>query len=77
MTEGRYSPRVTEYAAELHMSRSQKITNLLGVTIPFAGFLASIFFFWGQYVTWRDLVIFAVMLAVVASNGGSTWYVGG
>ena len=24
-----------------------------------------------------DLVIFAVMLAVVASNGGSTWYVGG
>ena len=31
---------VSDLAAELHMSRSQKITNLLGVTIPFAGFLA-------------------------------------
>ena len=55
---------MTEIAAELHMSRGQKITNLLGVTIPFAGFLASIFFFWGQYVTWRDLVIFAVGYAL-------------
>ena len=62
--DGRYSPRVTEIAAELHMSRGQKITNLLGVTIPFAGFLASIFFLWGQYVTWRDLVIFAVGYAL-------------
>jgi stearoyl-CoA desaturase (Delta-9 desaturase) len=61
---GRYSPRVTEHAAELHMSQSQKITNLLGVTIPFAGFLASIFFLWGQYVTWRDLIIFAVGYAL-------------
>jgi hypothetical protein len=42
--DGGYSPRVTEISAELHMSRGQKITNLLGVTIPFAGFLASIFF---------------------------------
>ena len=55
---------MTEIAAELHMSRGQKITNLLGVTIPFAGFLASIFFLWGQYVTWRDLVIFAVGYAL-------------
>ena len=55
---------MTEIAAELHMSRGQKITNLLGVTIPFAGFLASIFFLWGQYVTWRDLIIFAVGYAL-------------
>jgi len=46
------------------MSRGQKVTNLLGVTIPFAGFLASIFFLWGSYVTWRDLVIFAVGYAL-------------
>ena len=55
---------MTEIAAELHMSRGQKITNLLGVTVPFAGFIASIFFLWGQYVTWRDLVIFAVGYAL-------------
>ena len=55
---------VSDLAAELHMSRSQKITNLLGVTIPFAGFLASIFFLWGSYVTWRDLTIFAVGYAL-------------
>src|ERR1700752_4570973 len=42
------------------MSRSQKTFNLVGVTIPFAGFLASIFVFWGNYVTWRDLVILVV-----------------
>ena len=42
------------------MSRGQKITNLFGVTLPFAAFLASIFFLWGSYVTWRDLTIFAV-----------------
>ena len=55
---------MSDLAAELHMSRSQKITNLLGVTIPFAGFLASIFFLWGSYVTWRDLTIFAVGYAL-------------
>ena len=40
--------------------KGQKITNLIGVTVPFAGFLASVFFLWGSYVTWRDLTIFAV-----------------
>ena len=30
------------------MNRGQKITNLFGVTIPFVGFLASIFFLWGS-----------------------------
>ena len=46
------------------MTRGQKITNLIGVTIPFAGFLASVFFLWGSYVTWRDLTIFAVGYAL-------------
>ncbi len=55
---------VSEIAAETHMSRGQKITNLIGVTVPFVGFLASIFFLWGSYVTWRDLTIFAVAYAL-------------
>ena len=38
--------------------------NLIGVTVPFVGFLASIFFLWGSYVTWRDLTIFAVGYAL-------------
>ena len=42
------------------MTRGQKVTNLVGVSIPFAGFLASVFFLWGSYVTWRDLTILAV-----------------
>ena len=46
------------------MTRGQKVTNLFGVAIPFAGFLASIFFLWGSYVTWRDLIIFAVGYAL-------------
>ena len=46
------------------MTRGQKITNLVGVGIPFAGFLASVFFLWGSYVTWRDLIIFAVGYAL-------------
>ena len=55
---------LSELAAETHMSRGQKITNLIGVTVPFVGFLASIFFLWGSYVTWRDLTIFAVGYAL-------------
>src|SRR6185503_5540561 len=55
---------LSELAAETHMSRGQKITNLIGVTVPFAGFLASVFFLWGSYVTWRDLTIFAVGYAL-------------
>ena len=51
---------MTEIVNETTMSRGQKITNLFGVTLPFVAFLASIFFFWGSYVTWRDLIIFAV-----------------
>ena len=58
---GGYSlPLVSDLAAETHMTRGQKITNLIGVSVPFAGFLASVFFLWGSYVTWRDLTIFAV-----------------
>jgi stearoyl-CoA desaturase (delta-9 desaturase) len=42
------------------MSSGQKILNLLGVAVPFAGFLASILFLWGNLVTWRDLTILVV-----------------
>ncbi len=42
------------------MSRGQKTLNLVGVTVPFAGFLASIFFLWGQLITWRDIAILVV-----------------
>jgi stearoyl-CoA desaturase (delta-9 desaturase) len=39
---------------------AQKTINLLGVVLPFGGFLASMFFLWGSLVTWRDLTILAV-----------------
>ncbi len=42
------------------MPRSQKAVNLVGVGVPFLGFLASIFFLWGNFVTWRDLTILVV-----------------
>ena len=42
------------------MSPVQKSANLLGVAIPFCGFLASIALLWGSYVTWRDMIILAV-----------------
>ena len=34
--------------------------NVLGVTVPFAGFVASIFLLWGAYVTARDVAILVV-----------------
>lgn len=46
------------------MTRGQKITNLLGVGIPFAGFLFSVVMLWGSLVEWRDMVILAVGYAL-------------
>jgi len=46
------------------VTRGQKITNLIGVTLPFAGFLFSVVMLWGSWVQWRDLVILAVGYAL-------------
>lgn len=45
---------------EREMSTARKTANIVAVTVPFAGFLASVFLLWGSYVTWRDLVILGV-----------------
>src|SRR5918999_3118632 len=48
--------------ADVHppLGPAQKAINLLGVVLPFGGFVASMFFLWGSLVTWRDLTILAV-----------------
>ena len=42
------------------ISAGRKAINVVGVGVPFAGFLASVYLLWGSYVTSRDLVILAV-----------------
>ena len=65
LRDGGYSlPQLERTCSRDPHVAGQKITNLIGVTVPFVGFLASIFFLWGSYVTWRDLTIFAVGYAL-------------
>lgn len=42
------------------MSVPHKISNFIGVFVPFAGFLASVYLCWGDFITGRDLGILAV-----------------
>ena len=64
--KGGYSPpaRERDRSRDPHDEGSEDHEPRSGSTIPFVGFLASIFFFWGSYVTWRDLIIFAVGYAL-------------
>ena len=52
--------RANVEAAPAEVSFQRKLVNLGGVTIPFVGFLASLFLLWGSFVTWRDIAILAV-----------------
>ncbi|HEV7751891.1 MAG TPA: acyl-CoA desaturase, partial [Baekduia sp.] len=48
------------------MSRPERLANLAGVVVPFAGVLAAILLLWNQWVDWIDLGIFAVMYFATA-----------
>jgi stearoyl-CoA desaturase (Delta-9 desaturase) len=48
------------------MTRTERIANLAGVVVPFAGVLAAIVLLWQSWVDWTDLAIFAVMYLVTA-----------
>jgi stearoyl-CoA desaturase (delta-9 desaturase) len=48
------------------MTRSERLANLLGVVVPFAGVIAAIVLLWNRAVDWTDLGILAVMYMITA-----------
>jgi stearoyl-CoA desaturase (Delta-9 desaturase) len=46
------------------MSRADRIANLAGVVVPFAGVLAAIVLLWNSWVDWVDLGLLAAMYLV-------------
>jgi stearoyl-CoA desaturase (delta-9 desaturase) len=43
------------------MSRAHRLTNLAGVFLPFAGFVAAVVLLWDRWVDWSALAVLAVM----------------
>jgi stearoyl-CoA desaturase (Delta-9 desaturase) len=52
------------------VTRTEKLANLAGVVVPFAGVLAAVLLLWSSWVDWADLALLAVMYVVTA--GGIT-----
>jgi stearoyl-CoA desaturase (Delta-9 desaturase) len=48
------------------MTRAERIANLSGVVVPFAGVLAAIILLWNRAVDWTDLGILAAMYLITA-----------
>jgi stearoyl-CoA desaturase (delta-9 desaturase) len=48
------------------MTRTERIANLAGVVVPFAGVLAAIVLLWNRAVDWTDLGILAAMYMITA-----------
>ena len=48
------------------MTRTERIANLAGVVVPFAGLLAAILLLWNQWVDATDLAILGLMYLVTA-----------
>jgi stearoyl-CoA desaturase (delta-9 desaturase) len=48
------------------MTRTERIANLGGVVVPFAGVLAAIILLWNRAVDWTDLGILAAMYIITA-----------
>ena len=46
------------------MTRAERIANLIGVVLPFLGFLAAVVLLWNRWVDVTDLAIFAVMYLI-------------
>ena len=43
------------------MSRAERVANIAGVVIPFAGVIAAVALLWNSWVNLTDVAIFAVM----------------
>jgi stearoyl-CoA desaturase (delta-9 desaturase) len=43
------------------MSRAHKISNLVGVVLPFVAFVAAVVLLWNEWVDWSDLAVLAIM----------------
>jgi stearoyl-CoA desaturase (delta-9 desaturase) len=43
------------------MSRAHKISNLIGVFLPFVAFVAAVVLLWNELVDWSDLAVLAIM----------------
>ena len=50
------------------MTRTERIANLAGVVVPFAGILAAIVLLWQRAVDGTDLAIFAGMYLITATG---------
>jgi stearoyl-CoA desaturase (delta-9 desaturase) len=48
------------------MSRAERIANIAGVVVPFAGVLAAVLLLWNSWVDAADLAVFAVMYLATA-----------
>jgi stearoyl-CoA desaturase (Delta-9 desaturase) len=48
------------------VTRRHRIANLLGVFVPFAGFLAAVALLWDRFVGWREI---AIMIALYLLTG--------
>jgi stearoyl-CoA desaturase (delta-9 desaturase) len=48
------------------MGRTERLANLAGVVVPFAGFLAAIVLLWNRWIDGIDLAIFFVMYVTTA-----------
>jgi stearoyl-CoA desaturase (delta-9 desaturase) len=43
------------------MTRAHKISNLVGVALPFVAFVAAVVLLWNELVDWSDLAVLAIM----------------
>jgi stearoyl-CoA desaturase (delta-9 desaturase) len=43
------------------MTRAHKISNLVGVVLPFVAFVAAVILLWNKFVDWSDLAVLAIM----------------
>jgi stearoyl-CoA desaturase (delta-9 desaturase) len=46
------------------MSTAHRISNLVGVFVPFLGLIAAIILLWNELVDWSDLIVMAVMYVI-------------
>jgi stearoyl-CoA desaturase (delta-9 desaturase) len=49
-----------------HASTSTRVATLIGVALPFAGFVAAVAFLWGRGFDWLHLVLFLCMYVLTA-----------
>jgi stearoyl-CoA desaturase (delta-9 desaturase) len=48
------------------MTRAEKVINLAGILLPFAGIVVAIVVLWNQAVSWHDLIVMLVLYVISA-----------